>query len=755
MKLGLMAWQDVQSYQGEHEIDWSQIRLASIQGPNGAGKSTLIDIVRWALFGATRGSADSIIRREADSCEATLEFESGGISYGVRRVRSRKGGGKGAVAFWRGKDRFSLNGTTARETDQKIADVLGMDDALFCATACASQGDAGAFSEATAAGRKEILGRILRLERWDVLLEYSRREAATLEGRLQPLQGRRDAVEQRAASVDTLSRELEELRALVVAAEGRVEQGEALVKALKERQAALLKEATADTLARHKVDALSDRFGDAQYSWEQAAGALATMRERTADADAIIDRLDRAEEAAAELEAQVGVRAFRDALDARVKAAAAEIVAAKRERAAAIAAHDAKIVSLRKAHNREIEVGRAEEDRLSQTAWLLEEVPCAGDTKDACKLLAQAREAAGALAPLRERLVALEGTDPAAEEAATLARYQETTAPQIAALEEAHRLLQVDLTEIAYDEAHVAALTKACQHRHELADMASRQKELLSQIPDAEKKELDARGQRDSLAADLEAMQAALGPVTDWAAKDAELVHEGRTLAAALDRSREAITAQRDALAAKGHAMQAALEAKAELEELTEEIAAVIRRRDLQQALSNPRTGAFSKAGIPALLIEQAVPELEAEIADVLRSLTGGALTISLRSQRETGAKSLIEVLDVIVQDQGGERPYESYSGGERMRIDLALRIGLSTLLARRAGARCEVLVLDEAAAPLDADGRQVFAECLAQIADRFSTVLAVSHVSDLQDLLPQRIEVTRGTEGSRLEVIG
>ncbi len=96
----------------------------------------------------------------------------------------------------------------------------------------------------------------------------------------------------------------------------------------------------------------------------------------------------------------------------------------------------------------------------------------------------------------------------------------------------------------------------------------------------------------------------------------------------------------------------------------------------------------------------------------------------------------------------------ENFSGGEAMRVDLALRIALSMLLSSRAGARCELLVLDEACAPLDAHGRALFVDCLCKVAEHFATVLCITHCEDLKDLLPYRFEVSRNGQGSQVELV-
>ena len=71
---------------------------------------------------------------------------------------------------------------------------------------------------------------------------------------------------------------------------------------------------------------------------------------------------------------------------------------------------------------------------------------------------------------------------------------------------------------------------------------------------------------------------------------------------------------------------------------------------------------------------------------------------IILQQSNESGIYKkgeTIETLDVKIADELGTRNYEMYSGGEAFRIDIAIRIALSKLLVRRAGASLSTLIID------------------------------------------------------------
>jgi exonuclease SbcC len=124
---------------------------------------------------------------------------------------------------------------------------------------------------------------------------------------------------------------------------------------------------------------------------------------------------------------------------------------------------------------------------------------------------------------------------------------------------------------------------------------------------------------------------------------------------------------------------------------------------------------------------------------------------VELRTQRELkSGDGLREALDIVVVSEGGAvRPYETFSGGERTRINLALRIGLARLLSHRRGADSRVLVIDEPEF-LDEPGTQALADVLRGLSE-FDRIYLVSHVPTLRDAFDTAIVVTK--ENGRSEI--
>ena len=164
---------------------------------------------------------------------------------------------------------------------------------------------------------------------------------------------------------------------------------------------------------------------------------------------------------------------------------------------------------------------------------------------------------------------------------------------------------------------------------------------------------------------------------------------------------------------------------------------------------------ACGREGVQALLIEQALPDIEERANILLGRLTNGDMRISFDTQKalKTKKDQLRETLDITIVDNAGERPYENYSGGEQFRVNFALRLALSQVLAKRSGARLQTLVIDEGFGSQDPAGRQRLVEAINTIQDDFARILVITHIDELKDAFPNRIEVSKGSNGSQIIV--
>jgi exonuclease SbcC len=157
---------------------------------------------------------------------------------------------------------------------------------------------------------------------------------------------------------------------------------------------------------------------------------------------------------------------------------------------------------------------------------------------------------------------------------------------------------------------------------------------------------------------------------------------------------------------------------------------------------------AFGKDGIPALILENVIPEIEAEANNILSRLSSGNMRINLLTQREKKSGGLTETLDIIISNEKGSRPYESYSGGQKMRINMAIRLALSKILCGRSGTKIETVIIDEVDA-LDEAGVRGFVSVINDMHKLFKKIIIISHISELKEYFKKTITVNMTRDGS------
>lgn len=166
---------------------------------------------------------------------------------------------------------------------------------------------------------------------------------------------------------------------------------------------------------------------------------------------------------------------------------------------------------------------------------------------------------------------------------------------------------------------------------------------------------------------------------------------------------------------------------------------------------------AFGKDGVPALLIEQALPNIESKANQILGRLSAESMSIRFLTQREfkdSNRDDLKETLDIQIRDQSGFRDYELYSGGESFRINFAIRLALSHVLAQRAGARLQTLVIDEGFGSQDAVGRQRLIEAINLIQDDFEKILVITHIEQIKEAFSNQLLVEKTPSGSQVTLV-
>ncbi|WP_310483296.1 exonuclease subunit SbcC [Chamaesiphon sp. VAR_48_metabat_403] len=183
-----------------------------------------------------------------------------------------------------------------------------------------------------------------------------------------------------------------------------------------------------------------------------------------------------------------------------------------------------------------------------------------------------------------------------------------------------------------------------------------------------------------------------------------------------------------------------------------------------QQKIYDELGKAFGKNGIQALVIENILPQLEAESNQILSKLSSNQFHVQFITQKATKSSRVkkasvksakyIDTLDIVIGDANGTRAYETYSGGEAFRIDFSIRLALAKLLSNRAGTPLQMLIVDEGFGTQDREGCDRLISAINAISSDFACILTVTHMPQFREAFQTRIEVQKTNKGSQIQVI-
>ena len=371
-------------------------------------------------------------------------------------------------------------------------------------------------------------------------------------------------------------------------------------------------------------------------------------------------------------------------------------------------------------------------------------------------LLAQAAAALQDRDAVHRRLAQTESLLAQAEEALRqsallekeLAERQGLLSDERFASESRHELTRLDrqIAAVGYDEQRHAQLRARAT---EIAG-AERQRQVLEQAR-LSAEHLDA--QIVELEANLQRIDAECGADEQ---RCAELLEQTAALPAERTRLDEVTAQAADARRARDETRDQCLFAQTRLDNcafLERKQRDSLERQDAlrrEQSVFGDLAYAFGRRGVQAMIIETAIPEIEEEANRILSRMTDGRMHVKFETQRDVrSGLGTIETLDIKISDELGTRSYEMFSGGEGFRVNFAIRIALSRLLAHRAGTRLQLLVVDEGFGSQDQEGRDRVVEAIQAIEAEFEKILVITHLEDLRERFPVRIEVSKTPRGS------
>ena len=688
---------------------------------NGSGKSTLLECLFVGLFGpALPWSEYLTVGGDDTTCEVGLEFTHGEETYRVRRQYDSRGRGKSTLDLERQSEFPQDNGAwlpltmnSQAETQAALVRMIGLSEATYVHSVHAPQGHRHfADPSLPPRERKDILADALGLVTWEKLKALVAADIRELERTVEGIEQRLGAFEDDLAQ----KAELEAAHSVFVAAFAQA------ARELVEAEAAEAKAREAHTEARGAADRVNALLA-------RRDAARTTLAHLDRQAELAQQSVERAAAETAAIERLTPVAARADSLEAESR----RIATADLERAAVIDKRDTLAKQEASLTDR---IRALIKDRDAAIVAAKEVREEGGETT--CRNCGQAL-AGEALAKAQASVERDAGRHEA--KAAELAQQVRALTDERAAVGEQHQLLAVP-AEIPAEQ--VAKVHEQLQGAREAVSEIARRTATLEALKGTQgPSQAEHESARQALAEAEAALAAAPAPDPEaLGLLTRELERASTTVATARAADRQAQTelaTSEERLRNLAGLAERAQESLAEKTRLTD-------RLGVLKALER----SYGRDGIPALLLENhAIPQIEATAREVLEAL-GMPFRVELATQRENKGGGLRDTLDVVVHEPGGARSYATYSGGERTRLEVALRVGIARLIAQRSSSACALFALDELPW-LDRSGQAALVEVLRGLTE-FERVILISHDEVLADSFDHQVVVVRDEEGSRLE---
>lgn len=729
MRLKKLTVEGFESAASRVEVNFEGKDMVAFVGENGSGKSMLsIWAIVFALYGKVRARTISeAISTSTGQAYVELEFSANGNNYRIIRKLPRIGRQEAvlyvyddALADW-----TPLTEKEVKSTNQAIIDVVGMDYEGARTTFIAEQGKYGMFCEGTPMERRNILTQLLNLEGYEELREAADTaykaalvDIASSEASLSEMETMREVINKRDPKFESMSDEdLDDELAELHEKDAEAQRKEAEIAFERDNAQSIYDN------ARAAVDKFYRDRDDKVASIERNIASLRRVINpaRIASIEADLARVDDGRMALAQLEPKIADRTERISKGKEsIRQDEATLEQMQEQASAKKSEESVTDAALAELTQQEADLKKSQEHGAVCTTCSQPLTPTLLDT--VLEAISHKREV------LNQRKQAL-----AAELTTMRSQFVEVK-----------KNLK---TKQDWLEKYTTELSQFQQNKAGIEQILNSESRLRQSLADAQQEQTEAQTEIEFLNDELNERKDAEAPqeMVDAIAKAKKHLDETINGAPVVEydsnvRMRIAELEREVANRENARAKEAAFDERKKVIEV-----ALADARANEESYGVLRK-AFAPTGIPAMIMAGALQELEDDANHYLDKFSKGTLSLNIETQKETQKGKINEEILVTINAPDGTRDYASFSGGQKFRIDLSIRIAMCKVSARRNGtAAVETLFVDEGFGALDETGKLSTLGALTELSEEMA-VIAVSHIDSVKDGFPNLMEVSLET---------
>lgn len=713
-------------------VDFTQFKAALIVGSfqsnpdisNGAGKSAIFDAICWALYGKSKYSTkDKVVKWGKSECNVEFTFTISDDLYRVTRSIDLRSGISDVTFFKKESDEWVKNPYTAdtpTATTRNIVDKIGVSYNAFVNVVYFRQKDISGFAEATVAEKKDILKNILQINIWDDLQKITKEK-------VKPLTAQRMALEKRIQSLGDLDKEKEENKINISDIDTEIS---VITNVIHEAESKLRE--CEEEISYLEMSLLKLGSGN-QKRLEERLNQISSRRE--------------------------DIKKRKDILTQQIKSNN-EIIVKSNDDSIAL---ESRLLNLSKDVLIVSHKNREEAERLflKLSSQKVPEIQYSSDTLEKRKF--EKDKHRRLIDVLRLQIKQLELVEPGAECPTCLEEIKDIDQTHLkrnqrkAYLEEKIEKQVIIVKELDFlIDTEQEIIDKANDSSLEIQRVGLMRAKQVSSLKEAERHNEDIQRELSRLAEEWKSLKESKKKIDALIKNFGNLNKTQSNLASAFEKKKslsKQIEEKRTSVM-KLSIKKGNLEAKAEEIErkISEKDTLVSEKNNLSFDIEayESLVKAFSKDGIPAIIMENITEDLKTYSNDLLSKMSHESMSIDFVTQRQTGSGNWKEDFDIKVSKGSAILDFSDLSGGEGVRVAFAIRLALSRLLMRRVGSNIRFLLLDEVDQALDKYGINVLAECIHMLSDEFK-ILLITHDDLMKEKFEHIIMVQKGSAGSTI----
>jgi len=709
---------------GKSEIDFTKFNAALVVGKengndhvsNGVGKTTIFKAIEYVLFNQAGTNLEKIVRHDANSCKIILYFETDGNLYRISRSRTKKGINdlsfhirteisaddsdvfvdkieKDSV-IWR-----NISGRRTADTEDAIEEIIKVNYKMFANTSHFLQQDLGGLSTLTAEKRKTLLREVFHL------LTYSKLEKITKEQQSALLK----SIEKDEYLIDSLKSLDED----IVKANDLLSQNTSDAKSLKTDLSNLEISHTDKNkefdLVNNQLLLISEKFNSIKGKEKSIKYDIEKITKSIGDFS--VKKKNASDEA--------------KSLISKISLIKDEINDLKSK-------YDENLINSLKLEmdNNKIKITENNVAIKNNTIKLEElSIPLpTGSTCSHCRSILTEEHRLLAKIDIDKSIASVKKQINEAKK-----QNEDLNSSQKANSDKINELIKIN-DKIAKLSENTILYNNDINSKKELY---SEYNSLINKLND----DLLLKN-NELLEINKELELCDLGAISDFDSKKTVLLKEVQFLKQNIENKNKALLEISNKIAVLNHSISTYKENLLKRDDAEKNIKINRKKNKVYDAVIK----SFSSYGIPNLIIQNVLDDLQNESNEVLNRIRPG-LQLSFVVEKERSDGVLDDTLDIKYYLNNRDLDYGMLSGAQKVSVAFALKLGLAFLLQKMFGAEIKLLLLDEIDPALDKVGVDAYAEIVKSFQSDFK-ILVITHNDRLKDKFSHAIVVEQDSSG-------